>query len=320
MVRMNFIVYISENADEIVEFAAKSFAEITKKVLSVPVETKKAKNFSCVTNGFVFSTFEELNAISGLFERENAACNGDGFCVTKKENVIFVLSHLSRGVYYGVHELLERNLPVVFSRGAKEESLQYQTTDDYDFSESEFVQNCPFTARSWNLCGIGSEGQGHLDDGTAEWLARNKSNATFHSIDEKWRKYGLFHNGKRVRQVQVFDEMMEAHPEYFMTDSDGKPKKAFGGYESFPNYYNQEVAEFLAERLVSGMENANHEDTFHWTMPDNAYFYMIENGKRLHELPFTCDDGTVVYPKDGNYKSTVYFNFLNRLIRAANKL
>ena len=312
-------VFISGTADKIVTEAANSFSETVRNVLKFSVSIEPFERFSWRANAFVFSTFDEFDKISSVFEEEKNKCLNEGFAVTKKEGVIFVLSHLSKGVYYGVHELLERNLPVVFSRGAKEEAVQYLEIRECDWSAHEFIQNCPFAVRSWNICGTGSDGKGHLDDGTAEHFARNKANAVFHTIDESWRKYGLFQNGKRVSNVQVFDEVANVYPEYFMTEADGTPKKAFGGYESFPNYYNKDVAKFLARRLVEGMEKTNEEDIFHWTMPDNSYFYMQENGVKLHEQPFTCDDGTVVYPNESNYKSTVYFNFLNRLICEINK-
>lgn len=313
-------VRISETADKTVQAAASSFAEIVETVLGVAVPIERVKTFSADTKTFVFATFRELSGYPDLVTESAALCAGEGFRVTKRGGSVFVLSRLPRGVYYGVHALLERNLPVIFSRGAREEAVAYKKRNSCAWKQTEFAESCPFSVRSWNLCGIGSDGKGHLDDGTAECLARNRSNATFHSLDESWRKYGLFHNGKRVDRAQVFDDVMDARPSYFMTDADGKPKKAFGGYESFPNYYDRATAEFFARRLVSGMESEDGEDTYHWTMPDNSHFCVVENGRKLHELPFTCDDGTTVYPEDENYRSTVYFNFLNRVIKAANRL
>ena len=312
-------ICIFENADNTIRTAANSFCEVVKTVSGETYDVRLI--VSCIqATGIVLATFSQTGVLNARLNDLSNACAQDGFCVTQDEKNIWILSHTSRGVYYGVHAFLERNLPVIFSRGAREESLQYVSVSNCAWKETEILENCPFAVRSWNLCGIGSSGKGHFDDGTAEYLARNGANATFHALDETWRAYGLFHNGKRVKSVQVFDDVATIYPEYFMTDADGKPRKAFGGYESFPNYYNQEVAEFLAKRLVAEMPTANDEDIYHWTMPDNSYFYMQENGQRLHELPFTCDDGTVVYPDEPNYKSTVYFNFLNRVLRAANRL
>lgn len=312
-------ICIFENADKTIHSAAKSFCDVVKKASG---ETYCVRTIvsRAQTAGIVLATFAQACINNTRFNALACTCEKDGFCVTQDGANIWILSHTPRGVYYGTHSFLERNLPVIFSRGAREECLQYLPVSACEWKETEFLENCSFAVRSWNLCGIGSDGKGRLDDGTAECLAKNGANATFHALDESWREYGLFHNGKRVKTVQVFDDEATVHPEYFMTDVDGTPKKAFGGYESFPNYYNKDVAKFLAKRLVAEMPTANGEDMFHWTMPDNSYFYMQENGQRLHELPFTCDDGTVVYPDEPNYKSTVYFNFLNRVVQEANQL
>ncbi|MBE5749453.1 MAG: DUF4838 domain-containing protein [Clostridiales bacterium] len=314
----HFNVYIPINADNTVLSAAELFKSAISKTLAKNAVISSSLELEKINQGFVFSTFSCVK--SKKAESLSKKVKGEDFAVYKESGAVYVLSHLSRGVYYGVCELIERNLPVVFSRGAKEESLQYLKVDACDFTDTDFICNCDFSVRSFNLCGLGSDGVGHIDYGTAENLARNKCNSFFHSIDDEWRNFGVFHNGKRVRSLQVFDDLMTEHPEYFMTGIDGKPKSAFGGYESFPNYFNKDLPKVLAQRVVKDMGELKGEDILHWTMPDNSCFFVMGNGVKLHEQPFTCDDGTVVYPSQANYKSTVYFNFVNRLIKEINKL
>ena len=55
-------------------------------------------------------------------------------------------------------------------------------------------------------------------------------------------------------------------------------------------------------------------------MPDNPYFCVCEKGEKLSDKPFVTDDGVTVYPEDKNYKSTVYFNYMNRVARAVNRM
>ena len=105
-----------------------------------------------------------------------------------------------------------------------------------------------------------------------------------------------------------------------MTALDGGVKAALHGWDSFLNYYSDEAAKAFAKLLVEKLERVDGDCIVHWNMPDDPYFCMVQDGVKLHELPFTADDGTIVYPQDKNYKSTVYFNFLNRVMRYANAL
>lgn len=308
-------VFVQKTNLHIIENAARSFCQVVFSATNVQLEILPLEKFSVEKDSFVFATFD---AILNNPCKNCDQIKEDGFFITKKDNVIYVLAKNERGVYYGVHHLLEQNLLVIFSRGAEEEAVQYLPSEYPSWENSEFIVNPAFKVRSFNLCGVGSEGRGHIDNGTAEFLAKNKMNAAFHEIDKSWRNIGLFNNGKRIKNLQVIDDLMETNPKHFMTDAEGNPKKAFGGYESFPNYYNFETAKLYAKRLVDGIEGV--EDITHWTMPDNSCFYVLDGDKRLHELPFTSDCGKTVYPTDKNYKSTVYFNFLNRVIKEANKL
>ena len=100
-------VYISNNADSIIQTAAKSFSALVKEITGTEYSVQKVDDFFADLNkGFVFSTFATLGKNINDFNDEKIRLMGEGFCVREKNGKIFVLSHISRGVYYGVFELL----------------------------------------------------------------------------------------------------------------------------------------------------------------------------------------------------------------------
>ena len=310
--------YVFKGCDNIITSAVDSFIDIVEKVTGERYSLSVIEKFGD-ERGFVFCLFDDIkNECDKIFAMRNECCD-DGFIVKRHNDAVFIVSHSANGVYYGAQELVERNLPVVFSRGAADCCVDFIRVKRPVWRKVNFICNTPFRVRSWNMCGVGSEGVGHVDDGTAEFFAKNKCNAMFFVVEEEWRRFGLICNGSRIGNVQVFDDLIMTNPEFFMTDENGAPKSAFGGYESYPNYYNDELPSVLAKRITDNLPQET--DVYHWTMPDSSYFYVKnEKGICLHEQPFVSDDGITVYPQDAAYKSTVYFNFLNRLARRVNEI
>lgn len=313
-------IYIAFDSAETVKVAALSFFETVKKITGSELEIERIENLTGEEYGVVLATFEESERLGGPFFDESRLCKGDGFCVKRLGTQVFVLSHTQRGVFFGAHDLLEKNADVVWGRGAKEERMEFLSSDCLKISKTDYTEESPFAVRSWNLCGIGTEGREHSDEGTAAYLAKNKCNGVSHLIENNWRKYGLYGAGVALKEVGNLDELAKEHPEYFMTAPDGGVMPAHCGWDSFLNYYNEGIAKEFARRLVQGVERLGGKDVGIWIMPDNPYFCMIQNGVKLHEQPFVADDGTRVEPSDKNYRSTVYFNFLNRVMKEANRI
>lgn len=312
-------LYIPANADEVTASAAKSFAEAVALITGALPPIKGFETLAEKNNGVVFATFAQAQGLEVAAEAYGA-CPKGGFCVKRRGDRVYVLAHEPQGVFFGAHDLLEKNADIVWSRGVAEESVECLPSKDLRLTETDYAESSPFAVRTWNLCGVGSEGREHADEGTAAYIAKNKCNGVSHRIEDGWRKYGLSGAGVAVKDVGNLDDLATAHPEYFMTAPSGGPMPAHGGWDSFLNYYEPAVAEILAKRLAEGMESLAQADVGIWIMPDDPYFCMIRDGKKLHELPFTADDGTTVSPSARNYRSTVYFNFLNRVIKKLNEL
>lgn len=314
--------YITSNADIAVKTAAQETAVYVNKITGVTPLIKQSENFADVLSGVCFALFSETESLLARNKKAQAyqtqLLNTDGFAVVLDNATIYVLSHTPSGVYYGAHDFLEKNADIVWGRGAKEYDADYLPSEEIEICCYDYAEASPFAVRVWNACGKGSEGKDHLDDGTAKYYAKNKINGMFHAIEPYWNAHGLRGVGITVKANNI-DDLETEHPEYFMTDIDGTPK-THAAEESFVNYYNEDAAKTVAKRFVDFLQTADKDTLYSLIMPDSPYFYVKENGKVLSELPFTADDGTVVQPSDKNYKSTVYFNYMNRVVREINRL
>lgn len=316
-------VYCKNDADREIIRARKELSFILKLVTG-----KKACCISCekdikVSGVCVYlGLFDDRFSVNPENERldvcKEALKGTDGFAILRDGKRIYILSHTSSGVYYGAHDFLEKNFGIIFARGAKEYAVEFLHAAEWEIAKYDYMEKSPFSVRVWNMCGVGSEGKPHVDFGTAVYYAKNKINGIFHEMQEDWYEHGLRGFGVATMQANNIDDLIESHPEYFMTDSDGKPKSS--PHESYVNYYSKEAAEVVASRLVKFLEGANDRNIYLWIMRDDPYFYMEKEGKSLLSEPFTTDDGVMVFPSDDNYKSTVYFNFMNRVVRAVNRV
>ncbi len=298
--------------------ALKYVKGVAEQVTGEKFEFLKVESLADAKNGVLFATFSDIE-FKGLEKYEQELLGSDGYAVIKAEESLLVLSHEENGVLFGAYGLLEDSLDLVWARGAKEFAFDYLPSK-FEIKKFDYVSKSPFRYRVWNMCGTGSTGEGHYDDGSAEYYARNKINGIFHSCDKKWKEYGLKGFGVVAPYANNINFLIESHPEYFMTDIDGKPKQ--GQAESFINYYNKDVAKIVASRFVEFLneEQTDKDCVYNLIMPDNPYFNMEVDGEKLSEKPFTTDCGVTVYPTDENYKSTVYFNYMNRVAEEINRL
>ncbi len=305
-------------ADARIEKNVSETKTILEKITEQNFTVAKVNRADDVMDGILFSTFDALSLTDEIKEYKDKLNDTDGYAVLQVGKAVYVLSHTVSGVIYGIYGFLEENFQVVFARGANEYPFDY-ISSPFEIKKYNYLEKSPFRFRVWNMCGTGSTGEGHVDDGTAKYYGKNKINGIFHSSKKEWKDYGINGFGVVTPYANDIDFLMDEHPEYFMTDIDGKPKKAQS--ESFINYYNLEVAKIVAKRFVDFLDKQGDKDfIYNLIMPDNPYFCMVEGGVKISEEPFTTDYGVTVYPKDKNYKSTVYFNYMNRVAREVDRL
>ena len=264
----------------------------------------------------ILSTFGENLTLRSLFPEDyDYLLDSDGFAVRRKGNQIYIFSHQAEGVYYGVHSFLEENAEIIWTRGKRGEEQLYRERKSIKIKKCDYREKSPFKLRGWHACGKGEQGL-FLDTATMKMFGKNKNNCRFYAYSSEYLKYGIKPYGIFLYGANYIDELIDEHPEYFMTTAEGKPLKSKEtGFASHVNYYNRGAAEAMAEKIIDTIaKNPEYaKEIVHLLIPDDPYFYVIENGVCLSDEPFTTDDGNTVYPKDKNYKSTVFFNYVNRV-------
>lgn len=310
-------IFISVFADERIRYATESFVDTVYSITGVKLAVERVNDLNGLENALIFCLSSDLQKT----EVENFLDGFDAFNVQTIGSSVYVIGRTSYGVYYGAHDLLEKNADVIWCRGAEDLAFEVIKSDSLVLSETNYKDASAFPIRCYNICGKGSTGKDHFDRGTAEYLGKNKINGIFHLLPEEWRKYGVFSPGKYMAKFNHFEDCLPEHPEFLMASPHGEPMIKVRGNESVLNFYNQGAVELAARKIADRLNAENRdEDVLSWIMPDDPYFGMIENGVKLHEQPFTADDGTVVYPNDKNYKSTVYYNFMNRVMKRLNEI
>lgn len=291
------------DADKVMP-VAEMFSSYVKKVTGTGLDVALRDELPADEKGIIL-------LLGGDGDPERCEIEADG-------NSVRLLAPTAAALYFAVAHILEKDLGIIFCRGGGGEArAEFVPTGDFEITNGKYVREPAFSYRCWNICGVGSEGESHRDDGTAEYISLNGNNALFEKVAVG--KYPLSFTSASHKTLHDLNDLIPAHPEYFMTAPDGKPMVS--GAISFLNYYERGAAEALAERMADAADEfARDNDEIFWTMPDDAYFRMTRGGERLSDEPFTADDGTVVRPEDKNYKSTVYFNFINRVVEKLNVL
>lgn len=300
-----------------IEQAAIEFVKTIKLISDAEIATVYEE--SKETNGkmvICLSTFAENPNLQKCFPQDYQYLLGsDGFAIRRKGEKIYIFSHKPEGVYYGVHSFLEENAGIIWTRGKRGFEQLYRENKNIKLKKADYCEKSPFKIRGWHTCGLGEEGM-HLDTATMKYLGKNKNNCRFFAYDSEYLKYGIKPYGVFLKESTYIDELIETHPEFFMTTEDGRPLKSKEtGFASHVNYYNRGAAKAMAEKIMKVLsQNLEYSKSIiHLLIPDDPYFYVIENGVCLSEQPFTTDDGNTVYPSDKNYKSTVFFNYVNRV-------
>lgn len=307
--------YTLKNSEKPVQNAVEELKKSIRLLTGAEVPSKEITQIDEVKNGVVFATFSALP--KGLFAEEKEFLLGtDGFAVRAMGNVLYVLSHTAGGVFFGAHDLLERNAEIIWTRAKRGEEVSYIPSENLVLKEYDYVDKPDFISRGWNTCGDGEEGH-HHDLGTMICFAKNKINTKFEIYLDMFADYGVDVQGLYDPSLQDYSEYYTLHPEYFMTDENGLPKKNQGEL-SFLNYYRQDVAELVAERILALYKKKPSAigKRIYIGMPDDDFFRMTDgDGNVISRQPFTADDGTVVLPTEEEYRATVFYNFLNRVVK-----
>lgn len=313
------IFYIFNDCQKPVENAINELVKSINLLTEKNIPIKKIDKLEDAKNGVVFATFSSLP--KNYFQDDYNYLSGtDGFAVRKKDDNLYVLSHTPGGVFFGAHDLLEKNADIIWTRAKRGEDTSFIKNQELILKNYDYCEKPDFITRGWNTCGQGEQGE-HHDLGSIIYLAKNKINAKFELYLDMFSDYGVDVQGRYERIIHNYSEYMESNPEYFMIKENGLPHENRGSI-SFINYYNEEIAKVVANRYIELFKTKPHtiNQRIYFGIPDDAFFRMVENGKIISEEPFTTDDGVTVYPEEREYKSTVFYNFLNRVAKNVHKV
>ncbi len=312
------VFYVMPGAEAAVLSAAEEISKTLERITGAKVPVVQ-QDFQTVKgkNNVFFATLKDYPVLKEWFPHESEfVLDHDGFAVRTKEDNNYIFSSTAAGVFFGAHDMLERSCEVIWSRGKEGEEEIFIPTKSVAIFANYYDKAC-FEVRGWHACGQGIHGE-KLDPPTMKMFGKNKVNAKLELFEPEYMHYGVSPFGVLpYNGLLYFDDLMEEHPEYFMQDFNGKPKKEID-HDSFLNYYRQDVADMCAQKYLDMLKEypqyANY--VLKIKAPDDSHFYMVgEKGELLHKLPFTADDGTVVYPQESEYQSTVYWNFINRMVK-----
>ena len=317
-------IYLGEGSNAIDDTALKEMQDTVAMISGATLPRAEALKDEGLQ--IVLATPDTLPEISTLFADDLAWIgDSDGFAIRQIDNKVYIFGSQSKGMLNGVYDFLEENCGILWTRGVEELGTLYTEQPTLTVTNCDYREKSPFAFRGWNSCGQGATGVHHTDTATRWFDGRTKLNArvggfkgdieTFVADDG----YAYTINGLTPFGAGVtlnVDEYFDEHPDYFITDTKGNPWK--NQWSSNLNFYNMEAAEALALELVE-YGHKNNIQYVSYSQSDNQHFCMIVDGVDLATQPFTVD-GVTVTPDMDNYKSTVYWNFVNHAARKVKEL
>lgn len=253
--------------------------------------------------------------LSQLFATDLAALQGsDGFAVRQQGNDLYIFGTEPGGVLNGVYDFLEKNTGILWTRSIAVGTV-YEPQPTIAIDAVNYSERSPFELRGWHLTGQGAGGEYHSDPGTEQMMARNKLNtklAEFENLPlwEEQGKRGIkpFNIGHNLPFWLPNDVYFAAHPEYYNTDANGNPIPV--GLETQINFYHPDVPGVIAGRVADFL--ADHPiDIVGIGINDTHYFEQAG----YSDQPFVTENGVTIQPGEADYKSTVFYTFLNKIAR-----
>ncbi|MBQ7236183.1 MAG: hypothetical protein IJX03_03375, partial [Clostridia bacterium] len=232
-----FKFYIKNDCSGIVKTAAADVADGIRRITGVLPETQKVDDFDKVKGGIILAKFSDGDFADKFRSEYDYLKDSDGFTVKSVDGNVYVLSHCDAGVFYGLHDFLEKNADIIWARGAYDYAVETLPSESIILNVCDYTEKSPFKVRVWNTCGTGTDGVDHGDTGMAQYLGRNKIQGVYHHCNDDWYDYAVVGQSLASAEFRDIDDLMDEHPEYFMTDENGVPRKT-EELESYVNYYH----------------------------------------------------------------------------------
>jgi len=264
----------------------------------------------------VLGTPESYPVLSSLFPADLAdLANSDGFAIRKIDQRIYIFGTEMKGVLNGVYDFLEENAGVLWTRSSTTDlGTLYDPFETIAITKLDYREKPAFDLRGFNFIGYGANGEYHEDPGTEAMVASNKMNAKLAEFANQHLWYR--HEQVGIKAVTLGhnleywlpnEEYFDDHPDYYNMDVNGQHYVPVAD-DTQINFYHPDVPGVIAGRVQQYL--SEHPIEYVGIgINDNHYF---QQGT-LSSSPFVTADNMVVQPTDPDYKSTVFFSFLNKI-------
>lgn len=254
-----------------------------------------------------------------LFPADKASLGEtDGFACRRKDGAIYIFATKPRGVLYGVYSFLERNSDLIWARPDEGCGAIYSRKRRFEIADADFIEVPSFVERGWQFCGKGEDIAGDL------WRARLRNNWIGPTVSAKNANAGEVKRALRLG-FDVFGanghnlptyftgKVLAQHPEYLMEQDGKRPKSKIVSKRQFC-FSNMEAADAAAAEAVRQIRAAKRAglpfDKWAIKQADTKAFCTCANCRE----PIRLEDGSVVSPEAENFKSTLFFRWLNRVM------
>ena len=230
----------------------------------------------------------------------------DGFAVRAEGERIFIFGAQQKGTMNGVFAFLENNSDLIWARPNPDYGTVFSKSPDFSAHWGDALDRPAAQYRGW-LPDLGGEKAFWL------WSDRNKNNyvASDARRDVRWGDRVEFGGGHNLQTFIPKDD-----PRYYPTIGGKKPEKlSIWKHQiclSVPGLvktYAGNVVNYIKEKAPPELEVFNIKIEDNWGV--------CECEKCL--APLTLPDGTVVKPDHPAFRSTQFFQFLNRVTEEVNK-
>ncbi|BBI32878.1 DUF4838 domain-containing protein [Cohnella abietis] len=241
--------------------------------------------------------------------------NSDGFAIRKIGNRIYIIGTEPKGALNGVYDFLEKNAGVLWTRSSTTNiGTLYDPLDTITAHKINYREKSPFQVRGYNLIGYGANGEYHEDPGTEAMIASNKMNAKMAEFANQflWERHesvGVksFTLGHNLEYWLPNEQYFAAHPDYYNTDISGENYIPVAD-DTQINFYHPDVPGVIAGRVKAFLEE--HPIEYVGIGINDTHYF--QQGI-LSRSPFTTVDNIVIQPDEADYKSTVFYSFLNKI-------
>lgn len=305
-------IVIDANASSTVKFASEELQGFIEKIsgAKLPIVNSPGISKTKIFIG-VPADSELLKGLASRYADDLSRLGGnDGYAVRTEGGNIYIFASETKGVLNGVYNFLDRNSDIIWPRGLEPFDTIYSSAPNLEVKYSDYIDIPKFILRGWHICDYPK--QSH--EATELWMIRNRCNfigaSNIPELLERRLKHGFIIEFGGGHNLNTFllppEKYAKEHPEYYAF-MDGRRRPEGRNQLCFTNKeMTQEVIRVLEGKIK---EAPPYVKNFNIMIEDNWNLCECPECKKPVSLP----DGTVVSPDDETFRSTQFFNFLNKV-------